>query len=433
MLSGLRQLLPCDRRHFLERTAQTLLGVTIAPALARAADGKPIKPNPPGGNTAKNVIYLYMAGAMSHLDTFDLKPGREVQGETKPISTSVASMQFGERLPELAKLADRLAIVRSLHTETADHEQGRYLLKTSYKEIASIRHPGMGAWAIRLKGARPRSLPDNVLIGPEGRHPGAGFLEPSMTPVPIGDPIAGLQNTRQPEYLTEASFDKRLELINKFDAGFRKKYPQKQVEAYTEFYRQATELMSSQDLKAFDLNQEKDDIRDKYGRDRFGQGCLLARRLVEHDVRFIEVSLDGWDMHTEIYERTKLPEKTANLDRALSALLLDLESRGLLKSTLVVLGTEFGRTPKLNPNAGRDHHPGAFSAVLAGGGAQGGRYWGSTDADGFRPASDDSTPADLNATIAWAMGLPLHEEVFSKSGRPFKVAHEGQPLVKLFS
>ncbi|WLD15381.1 DUF1501 domain-containing protein [Planctellipticum variicoloris] len=433
MLRGLRQLDSLNRRRFLEHTARAMLGVSVLPAFARAAEEKAVKPNPPGGNTAKNVIYLYMGGAMTHLDTFDLKPGRDVQGETKGIATKVAGMQFGERLPELAKLADKLAVVRSLHTETADHEQGRYLLRTSYKEIATIRHPGMGAWAIKLKGARDKSLPDNVLIGPEGRHPGAGFLEPSMTPVPIGDPIAGLQNTKQPEYLTEASFGKRLELIDKFDSGFRKKYPQKQVEAYSEFYRQATELMSSSDLKAFDLNQEKDKERDAYGRDRFGQGCMLARRLVEHDVRFVEVSLDGWDMHTDIYEAGKLPEKAANLDRALSALLTDLEARGLLKTTLVVLGTEFGRTPKINPNGGRDHHPGVFSGLLAGGGIKGGRHWGTSDEDGFRPADDGVTVGDFNATIAWSMGLPLNLEVFSKSGRPFKVAHDGKPLVKLFS
>ena len=430
----------------MEYAAKTMLGVTVLPgALALGADNTAVqkketakkpqgtgKPGSPGG-TARHVIFLYMNGAMTHLDTFDLKPGRETQGETKGISTSVSGMQFGETLPELAKQARELAVIRSLHTETGDHEGGRYLLRTSYKEIASIRHPGMGAWALKILGRQNRTLPDNVLIGGEARHPGAGFLEPAFTPVPIGDPNAGLQNTVTPKYLTEASFEKRMDLINRFDEGFRKKYPQKQVEAYSEFYRQANQLVHSDELKAFDLNQEKTDVRDKYGRDQFGQGCLLARRLVEHDVRFIEIGLGGWDMHTDIYQADKLARVAGTLDRAASVLISDLKSKGLLDKTLVVLGTEFGRSPRINQNSGRDHHPGAFSGFMAGGGIKGGRFHGKSDKDGFSAEEDDVTIGDFNATIAHALGLPLTKEFFSKSGRPFKVAHDGKPITELFS
>lgn len=423
-----------------------MLGVTILPAAAALAQTKPgaksdgkgePKPAKPAaksaGGTARHVIFLYMNGAMSHLDTFDLKPGRETQGATKGIATSVSGMQFGETLPGLAKLAGDLAVIRSLHTETGDHEGGRYLLRTSYKEIASIRHPGLGAWALKVLGRQNKTLPDNVLIGGEARHPGAGFLEPAYTPVPIGDPNAGLQNTVTPKYLTDASFEKRMELIDKFDDGFRKKYPQKQVEAYSEFYRQANQLIHSEELKAFDLNQEKAEIRDKYGRNQFGQGCLLARRLVEHDVRFIEISLGGWDMHVDIYQDDRLPRVSGTLDQAASVLIADLKERGLLKNTLVVLGTEFGRTPRINQNNGRDHHPGAFSGFFAGGGIKGGRFYGKSDKDGFSAEEDDVTVGDFNATIAHALGLPLNEDFFSKSGRPFKVAHEGKPILPLFS
>ena len=329
-------------------------------------------------------------------------------------------------------IASEMAVIRSLHTETGDHEGGRYFLRTSYKEIASIRHPGMGAWALKILGKQNRTLPDNVLIGGEARHPGAGFLEPAYTPVPVGDPNAGLQNTITPKYLTEESFEKRMELINKFDSDFRKKYPQKQVDAYNEFYRQANQLVHSEQLKAFDLNQEKPEVRDKYGRDPFGQGCLLARRLVEQNVRYIEISLGGWDMHTDIYQRDKLSGRAGVLDRAASVLIHDLKSKGLLKNTLVVLGTEFGRTPRLNANGGRDHHPGVFSGFFAGGGIQGGQFYGTSDKNGFSAEQDDVTIADFNATIAYALGLPLHEQFFSKSGRPFKVAHDGKPLTKLF-
>jgi len=433
-----------SRRTLLEYAAKTLLGVTILPdALLSAADTKPDKKEPKKDDkpkqstegqagTAKHVIFLYMNGAMTHLDTFDLKPGRETQGETKGISTNIAGMQFGQTLPQLAKIASDLAVVRSLHTETGDHEGGRYLLRTSYKEIASIRHPGMGAWALSIKGRQNRTLPDNVIIGSEARHPGAGFLEPAFTPVPVGDPNVGLQNTVTPKYLTDASFDKRMDLINKFDHDFRKKYPQKQVDAYTEFYRQANQLIHSDELKAFDLNQEKADVRDKYGRDQFGQGCLLARRLVEHNVRYIEIGLGGWDMHTELYQNDKLPGRAGTLDRAMSVLIHDLKAKGLFDKTLVVLGTEFGRSPHINANAGRDHHPGVFSGVFAGGGIKGGRFYGSSDKDGVTPDEDPVTISDFNATIAHALGLPLKKEFYSKSGRPFKVAHDGDPLLKLF-
>jgi hypothetical protein len=434
-----------SRRWLLEYAAKSLLGVSILPVgQLRAADHKSAKKDgdkpelssgdrdATGGGTAKHVIYLYMNGAMTHLDTFDLKPGRETQGETKGINTNVPGMKFGEYLPELAKIANELAVIRSLHTETGDHEGGRYLLRTSYKEIASIRHPGMGAWALKILGPQNKTLPDNVLIGSEARHPGAGFLEPAFTPVPIGDPNSGLQNTVTPKYLTDASFKERLNLIDKFDADFRKKFPQKQVEAYTEFYRQANQLVHSDELKAFDLKQEKPEVRDKYGRDQFGQGCLLARRLVEHNVRYIEIGLGGWDMHTDIYQSEKLPNHAANLDKAASVLIHDLKSRGLLNKTLVVLGTEFGRSPHINANSGRDHHPGVFSGCFAGGGIKGGRFYGSSDKDGFSPDEDGVTISDFNATIAYALGLPLKKEFFAKSGRPFKVAHDGDPLLKLF-
>jgi hypothetical protein len=424
-----------SRRAFLEYTAASMLGVTVLPgAMAFAQDGK--KKAAAGGKRsgpgkAEHVIYLFMTGAMSHLDTFDCRGGRENEADTKPIKTKASGLTVGNWLPELAKLGDQFAVVRNLRTETGDHDGGRYLMRTSYKEIASIRHPGMGAWIMKLQGVRKdRTLPDNVLVGGENRHPGAGFLEPIYTPVPIGDPNAGLQNVKQPEYLTGGTFQKRLELIDKFDAGFRRKYPQKQVEAYTEFYKQANALMSSDDLKAFDLNQEKNEVRDGYGRDRFGQGCLLARRLVENGVKFVEVTFGGWDMHTDIYD--KIGNVAGVMDKAVAALLNDLKDKGLLDKTLVVVATEFGRTPKINQNSGRDHHPGVFSGMLAGGGIKGGTVWGVSDKDGHGPDDEGTTVGDFNATIAQAMGLSINEEIHSNSGRPFKVAHDGKPVMKLF-
>lgn len=436
------------RRTVLEYAAKSFLGVTLLSALPAFAQEKTKKAAAKktaeksaeaskavagAGGTAKHVIFLCMSGAMTHIDTFDLKPGSKTQGETKGIATKVPGMQFGETLPNLAKLADHLAVVRSLTTKTGDHTAGRYVLRTAYREIASIRHPTLGAWSMKILGKQNVSSLDNVVVGTEARHPGAGFLEPAYTPIPIADPNVGLENTKTPKYLTEQAFDKRMDLINRFDAGFRKKYPQKQVEAYTEYYQQADKLLHSDDIKAFDLAQEKDAVRDKYGRDRFGQGCLLARRLVEHNVRYIEVVLDGWDMHVDIYQNDKLPEVAGKLDQGVAALLGDLKDRGLLSKTLVVLGTEFGRSPHINANGGRDHHPGAFSGFFAGGGIAGGRFYGESDKDGHSVETDPVSIADFNATIAHALGLPLEKEFHSKSGRPFTVANGGEPLLKLFS
>jgi uncharacterized protein (DUF1501 family) len=222
-----------------------------------------------------------------------------------------------------------------------------------------------------------------------------------------------------------------LSLSREFNQAFEARFPQQQVRAYGAAYDHAIKLMKSRDLAAFDLTAEPDSMREAYGGDAFGKGCLLARRLIERDVRFVEVSLGGWDTHQDNFPRVEA--RAALLDQALSTLLQDLSSRGLLDETLVVLATEFGRTPKINQNNGRDHYPKAFSCLLAGGGVKGGSIVGSTDGRGAEVISDPVTIPDFNATIAYALGLPLDQIVTAPSGRPFTVADKGQPLKQLFS
>ncbi len=418
-----------SRRKFMEYAAKACLGVSAMPLLSNHVLAAPKRKSP---GKVKNIIYLFMTGAMTHLDTFDLKPGTDVQGSTTGIKTKVPGMQFGSLLPGLATQADKLAVIRSMHTETADHEGARYLMRTSYKRIATIRHPHMGSMAMHLQGKRNKMLPDNVIIGGEARHPGNGYLDPATSPLPVGDPIRGLENTKGPDYLTQDSFNRRLNLINKFDKSFQSKYKQTKIDAYNEFYQQATGLLSSDELKVFDLKEEdQKKVRDIYGMDRFGQGCLLARRLVEKNVRFVEVTFGGWDMHTDIYDR--LSGRLGILDQAMTALLKDLDQRGLLKETMVVLTTEFGRTPKINQNAGRDHHPAVFSSVLAGAGIKTGQFYGTSDEEGKYPDDDPVAVDDFNATIATAMGLPLNKEILAPNGRPFRVANEGAPVAGLLS
>ncbi len=427
------------RRQLMSDLAKYCLGVTVLPAglaavLAAAEKDdkkKPAaKPTSAGGNgKAKHLIYLFMQGAMSQLDTFDPKPKSKVQGETKPIQTKIAGTSFGEKLPELAKISDKLAVIRSMNTSTAAHEPARYLMSTSYKPIATTRHPGLGSWVHKFLGRIHKELPVAVQIG---GGIGPGYLGAEFAPVPIGDPSLGLQNTKSPAYLKNEAFDKRMELSGVFDGDFRKlAKDNRKVTGYDDLYKDAIHLLRSEDLKVFDINQEKEDIRKAYGETRFGKGCLLARRLVESGTRYVEVSLGSWDHHNDLW--TKLPNVAAELDKAAAQLINDLASRGLLKDTLVVIGTEFGRRPEINQNSGRDHHPAAYSCVLAGGPIKGGQVWGKTDGDAFRVDSDGVTPQDLNATIATAMGIPHNKEIHSPDGRPFTISDKGSPISKLLS
>jgi hypothetical protein len=414
------------RRSLLGTAARAAFGLSVLEGLSgRFASAQPAA----AGGTS--VIVLTMRGAMSHIDTFDPKPGREEQGETKSIATAIPGVRFGEHLPRLAGLADRLAVVRSLTTETGAHEQGTYLMRTSYPQLASVVHPAFGAWAVHVLGTRSRDLPGYVLVGNGNEHPGCGFLDPAVTPVPLADPERGLENVTRPDYLSQANFERRLALADRLDGDFRTRYAGRQVEAYDRMVADAVRLMGSGDLAAFDIAREDEATRDRYGRSRLGQGCLLARRLVEGGVRCVEVEMNGWDMHRDLWE--ELPEKAGELDSALAALVEDLEARGLLASTLVVLATEFGRTPKVNENAGRDHHPAVFSCVLAGAGVKRGVVHGASDAGGRSPDRDAVSVGDFNATVAAACGLPWDREFVAPNGRPFRIGNEGKPIAAVLA
>jgi len=420
------------RRRFMETTAKSFLGVGAlgVASHARAALGPNLGlPNRAGA--AKHLIYLYMGGGMTHMDTFDPKPGHKNQGQTKAINTNVDGIQISEYLPTLAKNADKLAIIRSLTSTAGAHQQGNYMMHTSYEERATIRHPGLGAWALKYKGRMNPNLPGAVFIGGDSRiNGGGGFFEPEFEPLAINDPNAGLKNSKL-RGVDQETFNHRLDLASKFDAEFHQRYNVKQVRAYTQMYDDAVRIMTSKDLAAFDLRQEDEMVRESYGDNSFGQGCLLARRLVEHDVRAIEVSFGGWDMHNNVF--ISAPEKCQILDQAVGALLNDLEKRGKLDDTVVVLTTEFGRTPRINQNAGRDHYPKAFSSVIAGGGIKGGTVWGETDEGAENVIENPVKIPDFNATVAYALGLPLDNVIYSPSKRPFTVSHKGKPVLDLFA
>lgn len=417
-----------SRRGFLSQTAGSLLGVSLMPSLAPTSLFAQTR-NP--GAKANKVIYLYMSGGMSHMDTFDPKPGTDEQGPVQAIDTNVDGIQVSEYLPNLARQMDKMALVRSLSSTQGAHEQGQYFMHSSYTPRGTIQHPGLGAWMHRLDGRKNSTLPASVRIGGSSRGSGSGFLESKFAPLVINNPNDGLKNSKRRKGMSEKEFEDRLFLANAFDEEFHRRYNHKKVRAYTDMYEDAIRLMKSEDLKAFDLNKESKEIRDEYGDNSFGQGCLLARRLIENDVRFVEVSLGGWDTHNNNFD--SVSRRAGTLDQAMATLISDLERRGLLEETLVVLATEFGRTPRINQNDGRDHFPKAFSGVLAGGGVKGGQTYGVTDETSSNVLDQRVSVPDFNATIAYALGLPLDEVVYSPSRRPFTVAHKGRPVMDLLA
>jgi hypothetical protein len=422
-----------SRRDFLASSAAAFLGVSALPLLAAPMWGA--DPAPAGSAarrpTARNIIYLYMSGGMSHLDTFDPKPGTAVQGPVQPLATSADGVQITQYLPLLSKQMHRCALVRSLNSNQGAHEQGNYLMHTSYALRGTVKHPCMGAWMLRFSGRTNKTIPGNVVIQGGSNYPGAGYLDPQYAPLLLGNPAQGLKDSVRPAGVDEARYQRRLELLQTMNQDFQAQYKTPTVAGYQDAYQQALALMKSDDLKAFDITQEPEGMKAAYGEEPFGQGCLLARRLIEHGVRYVEVDLGGWDTHSDNFDRVE--EQAGILDRGLGALLPDLDSRGMLDETLVVVTSEFGRTPELSDNNGRNHHPKCFSAMLAGGGVKGGQVYGASDANADAPAKDPVTVEDFNATIAFAAGLPLDEVVHSPAGRPFTIADKGRPLTALFS
>lgn len=423
----LSQLDPLSRRRFAETVAKAALGVTLLPRFGAAADAAPGVDHRslPGFGKARHVIWLQMLGGMSHIDTLDPKQG-DTKGPADPVPTK-AGYQLGGYLPTLAKdHSEKLAIVRSMTSKTGVHADGQYVMRAGYEPRGTIKHPVLGAWAQQLLGKSNPSLPSSICIN-RGPDHGNGFFPAAFSPLPIHDPEAGLQYASA----NTGSLGKRLGLLNRLDADFRAKFQDTNLKAYSDFYDDTLKLLASEDLKAFQLGGEDEALREAYGRNKFGQGCLLARRLVEHGVRFIEVAYGGWDMHNDIDDG--MADQGANLDAGLSALLGDLQARGLLADTLVVLCSEFGRTPKINTRSGRDHHPKVFSTLLAGGPAKGGTIYGASDKDGYYPADKQVTIQDFHSTVGHAMGMDVNEVVMSPSNRPFTVGDKGRVIAEVFA
>lgn len=416
-----------SRRDFAKQIAKSYLGVS---ALVYGSDLIAKTTRIP---TARHVIFLNMTGGMTHLDTFDPKPeNKDVMGETTAINTSADGIQLGHWLPKTAQQMHLASLVRSVNSNQGAHDQANYLLHTSYQKRGTIVHPSMGSWVSKLSGKLNKSLPDNVKINGGSGIIGAGYFESKHGPLPLGNPNAGIQNVKQSKYVEDSMYHKRLDAAKSFNEDFVDYFPQKQVRAYSDLYDNAISLMKSKDLEAFDLTKESDSLREKYGMDNFGQGCLLARRLVENKVRFIEVSYGGWDMHNDVFGN--METRGAVLDSGLSSLLEDLDMRGLLSETMVVVASEFGRSPEVKAGrVGRDHHPSAFSALFAGGGVKQGYVYGKSDKRAHYVEENGVDVPSINATIAYAMGLSVEKITYSPSGRPFKISNGEPPILDILS
>lgn len=425
-----------DRRRFMINAARSYLGVSVAPMLGASLASPLLAQSAQSGRKpADHVIFLNMAGGMSHLDTFDVKPGREVQGPVEAIKTT-GDFQISQYLPKTAAVGDKMCVINSMTSSQGAHEQGQYTLHSSYSPRATITHPSIGSWVVRLKGRKNETLPGFVSVGGNPSSASAGFMGAEFTGVPLGRADEGLKDSARAHSVSEEDFDQRLAIADALNRKFHEKYNVPQVKAYESLYDEAVKLMRSADLEAFDISKESSEVRARYGKDNFGQGCLLARRLVEVGVRFIEVTLGGWDTHYDNF--TAVEARAARLDQGYAALIQDLEAKGLLDSTLVVIATEFGRSPNIvtEHNNGRDHHPACFSCVVAGGGVTGGVKYGKSDRDGNRPDESPVTLQDLNATIGYGLGIDHSQVIYSPSGRPFRMSGEdklmGKPLVSIF-
>ncbi|HEY1051919.1 MAG TPA: DUF1501 domain-containing protein [Prosthecobacter sp.] len=432
MSHPLNRLDDLARREFITRMARTCLGVSLIPpaGLASAVETSTNAPK-----FASHVIYLQMRGGMSHIDTFDTKPEAPAgyQGPVSTISTKADGLRFSGYFPKLANHAQKMAIIRSMGHTQGSHEPGTYKVLTGFEVSASMRHPALGAWVARQVTQGSTTLPPYICLSGLAGHPGSGFMDARYAPVPVLDASKGLEHTKLQNGDSMTNLRKRSSLAEKLNADFLQRYPMAEVKAHADVYADAIKLMTSKDLDAFDLTQEKSSTASDYGTDYFGQGVLLARRLVERGSKFVEIELGGWDTHSNNF--TQVEGLARRVDSALAALLADLEARGLLESTLVVLTTEFGRSPKIN-GSGRDHHPIAFSSFIAGGGVKGGQAYGKTDETGSRVVENPVTVLDFHATIGALLGISPHELIPAGGGGSFNIyggtgAKRGVPIATL--
>jgi uncharacterized protein (DUF1501 family) len=381
------------------------------------------------GRKHKSCVLLWMDGGPSHLDTFDPKPDApaQVRGALSSIATSLPGVRVTEKFPKLAKLADHLAFLRGMSTEEADHGRARVYMHTGYRPGAGgVTYPGLGSVVSAELGDAEFPLPNFVVTGtPLNKYDfvtDPGYRGPSHQPLALADPARGLADLRSS--VAADDFRDRADVLDKLEAKFARTYQSPATEAHRTTLGRALRLLRSDKAAAFDLSAEPAAARDAYGDSAFGRGCLLARRLVEAGVPFVEVYLSSWDGHFK-READAARELMPQLDAGMAALLTDLKERGLLDTTLVLWMGEFGRTPRVNNDGGRDHYSRAWTTLMAGGGIKGGQVVGATDREGAAVTERPISVRDIMATVCRALGIDHAKKVDTPVGRPVTVVDKG--------
>ena len=397
----------------------TVLGLSVRDLIAYAGSSH--------APTAEHVILFWNGGGMSHVDTWDPKPGRPVQGDLEPINTTVPGIQISEIFPQVAQQMEHAALIRSIAGTQGDHGRATYNLQTSYLPGPNLRHPGFGsvvAHELDQKG----DLPTYVSIS--GQAPRAGYLGQKCEAYYVSAPGDKDPYLAFPEGIAEVRGNRRLEVLEKYNKKFASKNDDPRLSATQTSIDDAVRLMRSPALEAFELQKVPSETLERYGDTAFGRGALLARRLVESGVRFVQVNRGGFDTHSNNFPAMQAHGDV--MDPALASLIQDLKDRGMLDKTLIMMVSEFGRTPRINDNAGRDHWAAVFSCFMAGGGIKGGQVIGSSDEDAMRPQDRPVEVADLHATLCHALGINHEKEVMTPLQRPMKLVDGGSPVMELF-
>ena len=374
----------------------------------------------------RSMILLWMAGGPSQFETFDPKPDHENSGPTTAINTSVSGIQIARGWDQTAQVMDDIAIIRSMTNREGQHPRASYQLHTGYVPSGSVKHPSFASCVAKEIGNSELDLPSFVSVGPTN---GAGFLGVDYEPFVVNNPGQMPQNVEST--VVDGRYERRMGLLDRLEDEFATRGAEVVVENHRQLYGKAAEMVLSSQTQAFDISDEPDSLLARYGDNQFGRGCLLARRLVEAGVTFVEVRSNGWDTHDDNFERTGT--LAAQVDPAMATLIADLKDRGLLESTVVGWMGEFGRTPRVNPRTGRDHYPRVFNAALAGGGVRGGQVIGASTEDGSAVDDRPVTVPDLFSSICRSLEVDPTIENISPLGRPMKIVDGGEAMDELFS
>ena len=400
--------------------ASALAGSALAMGQTLHANAPTLKKN------QKAAILLWMGGGPSTMDIWDLKPGASTGGPFRPIATN-GDVEICEHMPLMAKNMDKMSIVRSMSTREADHTRGRYYMHTGYVPNPNVKHPSYGSViAHELAASRPDlEIPPFVSVG--GNSEGPGFLGMSWAPFSVNSngQVRNLDMGLSPDRITQ-----RVQALKMMESGFIDDNRGIAASEHAKVIGKTLSLMTSDQMTAFRVKQEPEPVQERYGKNNFGRGCLMARRLVEAGVPFVEVTLGGWDNHQDIFPTLK-DNKLPQLDQGMSALMEDLAERSMLDDVAVIWMGEFSRTPRINGNSGRDHWARSWSAVVGGAGLKSGIAVGKTNEDGTRVEGTSYTSEDLMATVCKSLGISLETTFTSQSGRPMKIANSGKLIKEL--